>query len=158
MEKAIPKHRPAKNPASQKAKPSPSKNRFKFQNNNPKNGASAARALLFWNVYRFFVGLCLAFWLAGFFAGLCFGMTFSMDCWLTEKAFFEKRPKKYFSKQRSKTKLIFSDTQYETVRFETYVFNTCVSIRRYVCIGTAKLIFAMLDKVKKQKVLNFWKM
>ena len=42
MEKAIPKHRPAKNPASQKAKPSPTKNRFEFQNNKPKNGASAA--------------------------------------------------------------------------------------------------------------------
>jgi len=34
MQKAIPKHRPAKNPASQKAKQSPTKNRYKFQNNN----------------------------------------------------------------------------------------------------------------------------
>ena len=41
MEKAIPKHRPAKNPASQKAKPSPTKNRFQFQNNNPKTGQRA---------------------------------------------------------------------------------------------------------------------
>ena len=41
MQKAIPKHRPAKNPASQKAKQSPTKNRFKFQNNNPKTGRRA---------------------------------------------------------------------------------------------------------------------
>ena len=46
--------------------------------------------LLFWNLNRFFVGLCLAFWLAGFFAGLCFGMAFSVDFW--------PRPKKHFPK------------------------------------------------------------
>ena len=40
-EKAIPKHRPAKNPASQKAKQSPTKNQYNFQNNNPKKGRRA---------------------------------------------------------------------------------------------------------------------
>ena len=41
MGKAIPKHRPAKNPASQKAKQRPTKNRLQFQNNNPKTGRRA---------------------------------------------------------------------------------------------------------------------
>ena len=40
MEKVIPEHRPATNPASQKTKQSPTENRFKFQNNNPKNGVA----------------------------------------------------------------------------------------------------------------------
>ena len=30
------------------------------------------------------------------------------------------------------------DTQYDTVRFETYALNMCVSIRQYVRIGAAK--------------------
>ena len=62
---------------SQKFQQIPSKNRFKIQNNNPKNGAGAlapapflgraplaARALLFWILYRFFVGICWSFWLS----------------------------------------------------------------------------------------------
>ena len=73
MEKAIPKHRPAKNPASQKAKPSPTKNRYKFQNNNPKNGASAACGASV--VVLKFVSIFCRTWL-GFLAGwiLCWPM------------------------------------------------------------------------------------
>ena len=56
---------------SQKAKPSPSKNRFKFQNNNPKNGASARGAsvvvLKFVSIFCWtWLGLLAELFLAGF--------------------------------------------------------------------------------------------
>ena len=79
---AIPKHRPAKNPASQKARQSPTKNRFKFQNNNPKTGRRAKRAAPFLAA-RFsapvvvlkFVSIFCRTWL-GFLAE-----PFSAGCW-----------------------------------------------------------------------------
>ena len=46
---------------SQKLQQIPSKNRFKIQNN--KGRAPEARVLLFWILYRFFVGICWSFWL-----------------------------------------------------------------------------------------------
>ena len=53
-----------------------------------------------------FFGLCLAFWLAGFFAGLCFGMAFPMDFFGRQKKQFSKSgTKKHVFKQRSKQKL-----------------------------------------------------
>ena len=125
MQKAIPKHRPAKNPASQKAKQSPTKNRYKFQNNNAarkraaqKRGGALKRAAPF-------LGCCFEIWidflkdlawlfgwaflLAGFFVGLCFGMAFSLESWPVEKTAFKKRPNKKnsFSKQRSTKKLVW---------------------------------------------------
>ena len=75
MEKAIPKLRPANNTASQKAKQSPTKNRFKFQNNNPKNGASARGASV---VVLKFVSIFCWTWL-GFLAELFFGWIFAPD-------------------------------------------------------------------------------
>ena len=80
MEKAIPKHRPAKNPASQKAKPSPSKNRFKFQNNNPKTGRRAlARRVVVLKFVSIFCRTWLGFLAEPFFSWIlapCFLVSF----------------------------------------------------------------------------------
>ena len=91
MQKAIPKHRPAKNPASQKAKQSPSKNRFKFQNNNPKTGRRAlARRPVFGRracAPRCCFEICIDFlldlaWLFGrAFFGWIFAPDFLRDFW-----------------------------------------------------------------------------
>ena len=66
----------------QKAKPSPTKNGFKFQNNNLKNGASARGAsVVVWNLYRFVVGLGLAFWPSFFGLDFC-PWFFEIDFWI----------------------------------------------------------------------------
>ena len=120
MQKAIPKHRPAKNPASQKAKQSPTENRFKFQNNNPKTGRRAlARRPVFGRracaprccfeiCIDFFVGLGLAFWPSLF--QLDFGpLIFGLDSWIDCSKIFSKHfpniskidfPKKHFFQNR----------------------------------------------------------
>ena len=87
---------------SQKAKPSPSKNRFKFQNNKDR---ALRRSPRLW-------GCCLEIWidflkdfdwlfgwaflLAGFFDGLCLGIVFSMDFWSMEELFSKSGPKIIF--------------------------------------------------------------
>ena len=104
MQKAIPKHRPAKNPASQKAKQSPTKNRFKFQNNNPKTGRRAlARCPVFglralarrvvvlkfvsifcWTLPGFLAGwiLCWPMLWDGFLHGCLPPLIFEIDFWI----------------------------------------------------------------------------
>ena len=106
--KAIPKHRPAKNPASQKAKQSPTKNRFIFQNNNPKNGASAACgasvvvlkfiSIFCWTLLGFLAGwiLCWPMLWDGFLHGCLPPLIFEIDFWIdlwNSILFFQTFPK-----------------------------------------------------------------
>ena len=76
----------------QKAKPGPSTNRFKWQNNNPKTGRRAkvrrpAFGLLFSNLNRFLEGPGLAFWPSLF--QLEFGpLIFGLDSWIDSSKIF----------------------------------------------------------------------
>ena len=123
MQKAIPKHRPAKNPASQKAKQSPTKNRFKFQNNNPKTGRRAlARRPVFGRracAPRCCFEICIDFlldfaWLFGWLDSL---LAYALG-WLSH-GFLADR-KKQFSK--SGTKKHFFPNRFFKTRFQKVFF------------------------------------
>ena len=127
MEKAIPKHRPAKNPASQKAKPSPSKNRFKFQNNNPKTGRRAlARRPVFGR--RALARRVVVLKFVSIFCRTLLGFLAELFCWLDslmayalgwffpwilgrwKKVFSKSGPKNIFPNSGHSKKLIFAKT------------------------------------------------